>query len=833
MKQTSFSETYLRRPRLERELDAMLRFPLTVIQAPMGFGKSTLIREYMNRKRLEPLWVSLSASQGSVLYFWERLTSQLKRRNQALGRQLSALGFPMDIAQMTKIVGLLCDLPYPTPVFVVLDDYQMLDSPHMAHFVEAIISETVRNLHIVLITRGLESLPVSDLTAKGLCFFLTQDSLRFRLREISEYFSFIGLSVPEETVRQIQKQTDGWITGIYLISQNLKKGLPGLSSEPLNVLLAKHFYTPYSPQVRRLLEDCSFFDAFSAGQMAAVSKNPQAPDILRSLASSNALISYQASSGDYQIADSLRDFLQEKAHSSGRDIVPLYQRAAKWFLAHGRRFSAYHYFYLAREYEAILQDLNTEESLDIDFNQYHFIKQAFQTIMPGRELSYPLAVLRYMRASVLWSSDVAAARTYIEKTLTEMEKFFQSSSLPERQRSRILGEIHNTWIFSAFNRPKEMIDHARKAVSCFDGRYSCVVSNQTEFTYGAPSMIYSYYTSPGSLKATVDYIASHYHILEQAVEGCGHGCQSLIKGEFALETGDLAQAELMARRAIYESRIYRQISIEICAVFALARLSLLKGAPQKAAMLMTQLLERPELADQLILNTTAQMCCAYINALTGCASQIPSWLRSSTMDQARLIFDGLAFNYVITGRLLMMEGNYIQLDILCGECSSRFAVYSNQMGYIFNHIYRAVAKLHLYGRQEGVEELKKALAIAGQDQVFLPFIENVSYIQELLPDAIHSGVCPTPYGERLLCLCSRLRDSVFSVSFTEREKEVLALLAQGLKHEEMAGKLCISLPTVRYHIQNIYKKLGVNNRTNALTYARQAGALERGEWEKL
>ncbi len=832
MKQTSFSETYLRRPRLERELDAMLRFPLSIIQAPMGFGKSTLVREYMSRRRLDHLWVSLSASQGSVLYFWERLTSQIKRKNPALGRQLSVLGFPMDIAQMTKIVGLLCDLSYASPIFVVLDDYQMLDSPHMAHFLEAVTAEAVKNLHIVLIARGLESLPVSDLTAKGLCFFLTQDSLRFRLREISEYFSLIGLSVPEETVRQIKKQTDGWITGIYLISQNLKKGLPGLSSEPLNVLLAKHFYTPYPPQVRRLLEDCSFFDAFSADQMAAVSENPQAPDILRSLASSNALIAYQESGESYQIADSLRDFLQEKARFSSRDIIPLYQRAARWFLSHGRRFSAYHYFYLAKEYEAILQDLNTEENLDIDFNQYHFIKQAFQAIMPGREFSYPLAVLRYMRASVLWSQDVTAARVYIDKTLTKMERFFQASCLPERQKSRILGEIHNTWIFSAFNRPSEMIHHAQKAVSCFDGRYSCIVSNQTEFTYGAPSMIYSYYTSPGNLKATVDYIASHYHILEQAVEGCGHGCQSLIQGELALETGDLAQAEFLAQKAIYESRLYRQISIEICAVFTLARLALLRGTPQKAVLLMTQLLERPELADQIILNTTAQMCCAYINTLTGRTDRIPSWLRSSATDQAGLIFDGLAFNYVITCRLLMMEGSYIQLDILCGDCARRFAVYSNQMGYIFNHIYRAAARQHLYGREEGVEELKKALAIAGQDQVLLPFVENAPYIQELLPDAIRSGICPVSYGERLLGMCSRLGDSGPSISFTDREKEVLTLLSQGLKHEEIGKRLCISLPTVRYHIQNIYKKLGVNNRTSALKYAQRAGALKGIEWDE-
>nr|WP_264470432.1 LuxR C-terminal-related transcriptional regulator [Enterocloster citroniae] len=111
----------------------------------------------------------------------------------------------------------------------------------------------------------------------------------------------------------------------------------------------------------------------------------------------------------------------------------------------------------------------------------------------------------------------------------------------------------------------------------------------------------------------------------------------------------------------------------------------------------------------------------------------------------------------------------------------------------------------------------------------MPFIENASYISEYLREALERGGYPEEYRNKLLSLCtSQLKADSSLVSgalLTDREKEVLSLLSQGLKHGEMAERLCVSLPTVRYHIQNIYKKLSVNNRTNAIAEAKKIGIL--------
>lgn len=820
---------YLRRPRVEREFNNISSYPLTILQAAMGFGKSSSIQAYMTAKAYSPIYIPLSASCGSIAYFWERLINLIEKRNENLGSRLKNLGLPMDMAQLAKIVNLISDTQFETPVWIILDDYQFIDEVGTAKLLSAIVTENIPNLHLVLLTRSIRALPVTELISKGLCYIISQDTLRFRKPEINQYFRLQDMEVSGENTDKIYRWTGGWITGIYLLSQRLKSGEITLSNEPLEVLLENNFYKTYAPEVQQLLEECSFLDSFTSDQAVCITGNTGAPAILRELLTSNALIVFHEESSHYQITDIFKAFLQKKAESKGCVTAQLYQRMAEWFMGHGNQFRAYNYFYLAGDYDRILRDLDSDQSLDIGAIQYHMIKEILEKITQDKEFTYPLAMLRYLRASLLWSPDLIQAKKLIVQKLETMERYFKQSTLPVPRKSRILGEIHNTWIFCAFNDPYEIVEHAKKAVGYFNGRYSCIVSNQTEFTYGAPSMLYTYYTKPGHLAADASFISEQYSWLERAVQHCGHGCRNLIQAELSLETGEFDAVRLPARKSIIESRMYNQLSIEICAVFALARHALISREPLKARQLMQDLMDNRGLEEQPVLNTTAELCHAYVSLLMGRTDEVPVWLKNMEHTPTNLIFDGIGFTYIVAGRLLMMEQDDIRLEIMCQEYQAQFDIHSCQFGYIFNYIYCSVAKYHLYGMEEGVKTLWNALDIASQDSVFMPFIENASYISEYLREALERGGYPEEYRNKLLSLCtSQLKADSSLVSgalLTDREKEVLSLLSQGLKHGEMAERLCVSLPTVRYHIQNIYKKLSVNNRTNAIAEAKKIGIL--------
>lgn len=85
---------YLRRPRVEREFNNMSSYPLTILQAAMGFGKSSSIQAYMAARKYSPIYIPLSGSCGSIAYFWERLTSLIEKRNPGLAAALRTWDFP-------------------------------------------------------------------------------------------------------------------------------------------------------------------------------------------------------------------------------------------------------------------------------------------------------------------------------------------------------------------------------------------------------------------------------------------------------------------------------------------------------------------------------------------------------------------------------------------------------------------------------------------------------------------------------------------------------------------------------------------------------------------
>ena len=123
--------------------------------------------------------------------------------------------------------------------------------------------------------------------------------------------------------------------------------------------------------------------------------------------------------------------------------------------------------------------------------------------------------------------------------------------------------------------------------------------------------------------------------------------------------------------------------------------------------------------------------------------------------------------------------------------------------------------------------LEKALAIGQADGIVMPFIENAQEIGGMLEHLRrkNSGE-PSAYLEKLVLLGQEYRRrveelNVDMVTLTDREQEVLQLLSDGFKHEEIGAKLFISVTTVRYHIKNIYRKLGVNNRVLAIQKAQK------------
>lgn len=821
----SADRQYLPRPRLERQFDQMLLFPLTVIRASMGFGKTTAIREYLRSRRVNSIYLPLMGADGALGYCWERLSAHVEKRSPELGNRLRALGFPENGAQTAKIMDLLSSFAPKEHLLVVIDDYHLIECKQTADFITLLAGEQIPRLHLVLLTRETSCFPVDDLRQKGLCYVVSQEDLQFQPAETADYFRMLGVEISEAEVRRVAAWTGGWISGIYLIARGFQKSITQAWPASLDRLLELNLYSTYEESTRRFLEQLSFFDAFTPEQVAYVWDDASAPQLLFSLIQGNAFISFNRSAGTYQMVQLLRDFLRRKAAQRSYDPTELYRRMGAWYLTHGELIPAFDYLYLAGDTDTILRTLNQEECPDVKSTQFEQIARIFRGLPESMYVQYPLAALQYVRVRALTCVRPEAER--LDLLLTRLERFFLSENLEEAYRSRVLGELHNVWLLAAFNSAQAMVEHAEKAVRYFAGRYSCLISSETEFTFGAVSLLYAYYNRPGRLKETVEFISGHFHILGQAVKGCGWGSESLILAEYALETGDFGAVPLHAHKAIYQARLYRQVDIELCAVFALCRLAVYQGRPEEADRLLAQLGALTDQAHSSVLNTTAALCTAYIDCCLHRPERVPAWLRENDSGGS-FMYAGLGFPHVVTGFAALLSRESMRLEIFCDAFEQDWHLYENQLGLIAGGIFRAGARTALYGPEEGARALTAALDIAVEDGVVFPFAEQFEAVQPLLSHPCLRQRYPAAFLDRIAACCRTYAEALERKAarhslLTEREQEILVQLSRGKRHSEIAASLYISVPTVRYHMQNIYRKLGVNNKLAALARARELG----------
>jgi len=212
----------------------------------------------------------------------------------------------------------------------------------------------------------------------------------------------------------------------------------------------------------------------------------------------------------------------------------------------------------------------------------------------------------------------------------------------------------------------------------------------------------------------------------------------------------------------------------------------------------------------------------------GCLTRldnIPLWLQTGDMSSAHFFYEGLGVNYIVYGKALLLSKNYIKLEMLTDEFARCFAIFHNQLGFLHNQIFRAAAKYHLYGMGAGCAALREAFGMAREDHIILPFAEYAPAVIDMVRHIADTD-SRDAYLKEVLSACGQYMESLkrsaqSTVSLSARELEILTLAAEGLKRDEIAGKLHVAAGTVQTHLHNIYLKLEVNGRTAAVKKAQK------------
>lgn len=444
---------------------------------------------------------------------------------------------------------------------------------------------------------------------------------------------------------------------------------------------------------------------------------------------------------------------------------------------------------------------------------------AFSEIDLSLKLSRPLGYIAYIYGHL-----VAVDLTEGAKMLLEAKAHYEADpDLVDKQH--ILGEIAYVESFLQFNDARRMVLYHKKAYSLLREGRSEIAKAEGIFTFGSPHTLYLYHKEPGRLSELVDLLESEGPYFTHMANGCGAGFEHLARAEYCLETGDLINAEILARKAILKAKSRDQVSLIVCGTLCLARLLILSKQPGRAVAALDEVRPLVEFAGIQVLIDSLDMAVGYVNGVLGDLSGIPEWLRDPSQARSDIYYQGMGINYLIAAKAALLNSQYAELEAIVETIRGLCEPNNHLFGFIHAGIYDAVAKWHLYDGERAVEALRQAIELAEKDGIVTPFAESSP---ELGPILIEAGKRADgawmrkvmTMSERIAGCRAMLGERPRMESLTPREVEVLILLEQGLKQEEIALRLHVSPNTVSRHLQNLYGKLGVHNKTQALNRAR-------------
>lgn len=812
----------LKRKQISAELKNLFKYPLTVVVAAMGYGKTTAVRDFLEGEKARYFWLSVESDQTTAQHIWDSLTRQLARIKPELGNQLNVLGFPVDAPQREKIISIIEDHTYLSNTVLVIDDYHFARSPELDWMIEKIVWTKIKGFHVLIISRTKPAMNLEELSLKGYCYLLKSQLFEMSGEEIKRYFKLFGHEIADDTAEKVLRVSEGWITAVYLIIQRysaIGRVEPG---QDIESLIQAAIMSRYTDKEIRLLETLCILGSFTLPQVLYVTEDAAAPGIIQRLSAGNSFIRYDERADNYHLHNIFGGYLKKRIaeHGDSVELKKLYKRSGQWYIESGDIFSGLSFFLKAEEYDLILTAFEKHGATTELDKAPGLIVEIFSQIPEAVKYRHPIGYLTYAY-NYLVCVDMeggAALLAQIE------EHYCRDESIPEGLKQRIAGEIELARSFLFFNDLEKMHESQLKAYRLLEGG-SSIANKDMMFTFGSPHTLYLYYREKGKLRWIVDYLDIIFPYYCEVSNGCGTGFEYLARAEYCLETAAYDQAELYAYKAIYKAQPMEQTSIIICANLTLARMYAAQGKFREAGELMDELTGEMAMYNNPVYSSTLDLCAGYLGGITGRQVFAP-WLKSGDLKQSDILYQGMGFNYIVHAQAVLLEKNYLKLEVLCEEMRQVFSMFSNLLGYLHTHILDAAARYNLYGMERAKEALRQALEIGRADDIVLPFAEYGLYILEILR-ALQREEQEDAYLSRLADAaeryCANLRrfkaEKVTDFSLTKREREVLELVVEGKTNREIAAVLFIAEVTVSKNITSIYRKLGVKGRPSAVKKA--------------
>jgi LuxR family transcriptional regulator, maltose regulon positive regulatory protein len=865
------------RPRLVGRLNEGLQRKLTLVSAPAGFGKTTLLGEWVAGCERPAAWLSMDEGDNDPTLFLAYLVAALRTIAPNIGEGvLGALRSPQPPSTESILTALLNEIDtVPDDFVLVLDDYHVIDGSAVDEALSFVLEHLPPGMHLVIATREDPHLPLARLRGRGQLSEVRADDLRFTPDEAAEFLNEVmGLSLSAEDTAALEKRTEGWIAGLQMAALSMR-GLADATSFIRSFTGTHHFVLDYlveevlqkQPEsVQTFLLRTSILERLCGPLCDAVVLDPavSGQETLEYLERSNLfLVPLDNERHWYRYHHLFAELLRQRLHQSiasstgdeVRDVATLHIRASQWYEDNGLEVEAFQHAAAADDVERAAR-LVEGEGMPLLFrgavapvlSWLESLSQAELDAMPSLWVMYASAML------------FVSQTTGVEEKLQAAEAALQDAASDDKSRDLIghIAAIRAT--LAVIQQDVEtIIAQSRRALEYLHPD-NLPVRTATTWTLGNAYQLHGDRAAAGQAYAEAIAISEaigHSIITMMATTGLGNVQEAENRLHLAAQTygrvlqlaGDpplpvACEAHLGLARIAYEwddldaaqehgqrgVQLARQIEnadrFVACEVF-LARLKLARGDVVGAASILAE-------AGQSVRQHN------FVHRIPDvAAAQVPTLLRQGNLAAAAELAQ--------THQLPISRA---RVHLALGDTSAALAVLeplrrqAEAKGWEDERLKVMVLEavtLHAHGENdEAVHLLGDALAQAEPGGFIRIFVDEGIPMARLLSEAAARGIMPD-YARRLLDafeaeeqmseershLPSAPPGQALTEPLSQRELEVLQLIAQGLSNREIGERLFVALDTVKGHNRRIYAKLLVNRRTEAVAKARSLGILPR------
>ena len=383
----STRKSLVARPRLQEQIAQGLRGPLTLIVAPAGFGKTTLVASCMHTVGMHVTWLSLDKNDNQVERFLNYLVAALQEMDQGIGNEaVQLLTAARQVPSEVVLTNLINDLDRANnEIVLVLDDYQFISNPAVHEAVAFLIEHCPQTFHLVIATRSDPPLPLARLRAHGGTVELRAAHLSFTEPETAQFLNDVmGLRLDTGSVAMLNERTEGWIAGLQLAALSMRQredvtgfieAFSGTNRYILDYLL-EEVLTSQPLEIQHFLLSTSILERLSAPLCDTILLNDEGSEgtgnhpltrskpltrsesasILEYLERENLFLMPQDDERvwyryHHLFADLLRTQLQKSIGAEG--AARLHIRAADWHAQNGSLVDAIHHASLASDDERL------------------------------------------------------------------------------------------------------------------------------------------------------------------------------------------------------------------------------------------------------------------------------------------------------------------------------------------------------------------------------------------------------------------------------------------------------------------------------------------------